>query len=103
MASSSLARMERYQFAAINPGCRVYNSPAVVDIAGDGPPDGWHLFEACGGPPTFRQPGEVVNYRLSNQDFERAAWPMFRGSPEHSGVAFSTLPGREPSRSPDYQ
>jgi hypothetical protein len=79
------------QFAAINPGCRVYNSAAVTYIGGIGPRSGWHAFEACGGPPAFHAPGEVASYRLPVQDFASAAWPMFRGSPGHSGIAFSTL------------
>jgi hypothetical protein len=79
------------QFAAINPGCRVFNSVAVADVVGTGATSGWHAFEACGGPPAFKAPGEVVSYRLPNQDPLSAAWPMFRGSPAHTGVAFSTL------------
>ncbi|HVB05524.1 MAG TPA: hypothetical protein VNF07_04655 [Acidimicrobiales bacterium] len=79
------------QFAAINPGCRVYNSVAVIDVQSDNARAGWHAVEACGGPPTFRTPGTILSYRLPVQDFASAAWPMFRGSPEHSGVAFSSL------------
>jgi hypothetical protein len=80
------------QFATIDPGCRVYNSVAVADVAGTGARSGWHLFEACGGPPVFHQPGRVVSYLLPDQDEDAAAWPMFRGSPQHTGVAFATLP-----------
>jgi hypothetical protein len=80
------------QFAAINPGCRVYNSVAVTYVNGSGPHAGWHAFEACGGPPPFAYPGRIANYRLPVQDFSSPAWPMFRGSPDHTGVAYSTLP-----------
>jgi hypothetical protein len=79
------------QFAAINNGCRVFNSVAVAQIAGIGAASGWHAFEACGGPPVFHQVGEVANYRLPVQNLGVDAWPMFRGSPSHSGVAFSSL------------
>lgn len=79
------------QFAAINPGCRVFNSVAVADVGGIGPRSGWHAFEACGGPPSFHQVGQVSSYLLPSQSAVAAAWPMFRGSPEHSGIAFSSL------------
>lgn len=81
------------QFAAINPGCRVFNSAAVADIPGTDVHDGWHVFEACGGPGAFKDPGELLSYRLPVQPATAAAWPMFRGSPEHDGVAFASLPG----------
>jgi hypothetical protein len=83
------------QFAAINPGCRVFNAAAVADIPGTGARAGWHLFEACGGPPSFKDPGELASYRLPVQPTSAAAWPMFRGSPEHEGVAFVSLPGAQ--------
>jgi hypothetical protein len=81
------------QFAAINPGCRVFNSVAVADLPGTGPRAGWHVFEACGGPRAFQSVGELASYRLPVQPSTAAAWPMFRGSPEHDGVAFASLPG----------
>jgi len=83
------------QFAAINPGCRLFNSVAVADVPGDGARAGWHVYEACGGPPSFAMPGELLSYRLPVQPSSDsdAAWPMFRGSPEHDGVAFASLPG----------
>jgi hypothetical protein len=79
------------QFAAINNGCRVFNSVAVADVGGDGARAGWHAFEACGGPPVFRQTGQVSSYRLPEQDPGAVDWPMFRGSPSHSGLAYSSL------------
>ncbi len=85
------------QFAAVNPGCRVFNSVAVADVPGTGPAGGWHAFEACGGPRAFAVPGEIVDYRLPVQPSTQAAWPMFRGSPEHDGVAFTSMPGPEAS------
>jgi hypothetical protein len=81
------------QFATINPGCRMFNTPAVADVPGVGPRAGWHVFDACGGPKAFAETGEVASYRLPIQPKADSDWPMFRGSPEHEGVAFSSIPG----------
>ena len=77
------------QFAAINPGCRMFNTPAVGYVGGSG----WRLFEACGGPAAFSVPGRVVSYALPMAPAGVPAWPMFRGGPDHLGVAGSTFPG----------
>jgi hypothetical protein len=77
-------------YASINPGCRVFNTPAVADVV-DGATDlGWRLFDACGGPPTFNFPGEIAAYPLPMNPLS-AAWPMFHASPDHTGVASSTF------------
>ncbi len=75
------------QWAAINPSCRVFSTPAVADVAGTGPGSGWHVFESCGGPPSFSFPGELVSYRLPVVPSITPAWPMFRESADHVGVA----------------
>jgi outer membrane protein assembly factor BamB len=79
------------QFATINPGCRVFNSSAVADLVAGTVSPGWFAFEACGGPPAFHDPGEILSYPLPRQAITSAAWPMFRGSPGHTGVAFASL------------
>jgi hypothetical protein len=80
-------------YAAIDPGCRLFNSAAVADLPGTGSTAGWHAFEACGGPKAFEDPGELSSYRLPVQPVSPAAWPMFRGSPEHDGVALGAGSG----------
>jgi hypothetical protein len=77
-------------YASINPGCRVFNTPAVADVVSGATDLGWRLFDACGGPPTFAFPGEVAAYPLPSNP-SSAAWPMFHQSPDHVGVATSTF------------
>ncbi|HUY29579.1 MAG TPA: hypothetical protein VMV02_01125 [Acidimicrobiales bacterium] len=85
-----------YRAATVNAGCAVYNSVAAIDVPGVGPRSGWHVFEGCGGPSALHHPGELASYRLPVQPSSAAAWPMFRGSPQHDGVAFTSLPGVQP-------
>ncbi|MDA8291195.1 MAG: hypothetical protein M0Z33_05875, partial [Actinomycetota bacterium] len=85
-----------FRSATVNAGCAVYNSVAVVDVPGVGPRSGWHVFEGCGGPSQLHRAGELASYRLPIQPASAAAWPMFRGGPEHDGVAFSSLPSVQP-------
>ena len=75
------------QFAAINPSCRVFSTPAVADVAGSGPGSGWHVFESCGGPPTFSFPGELAAYPLPVTPSVAPGWPMFHDSANHVGVS----------------
>jgi hypothetical protein len=75
-----------HQWSAIDPGCRMFNSPAVGDIEGTGPGAGWHVLVGCGGPPAFKLPGEVASYPLPDQPAS-AGWPMFRGGSDHEGSA----------------
>jgi len=77
------------QFAAINPGCRAFNTPAVAYVDGGG----WRVFEACGGPAAFNVGGKVVAFPLPTAPGAVPGWPMFRGGPDHLGVAGSTFPG----------
>lgn len=75
------------QFAAVNPGCRSFSTPAVTDVTESGQDLGWMVIESCGGPPQFGVPGQIVAYRLPTQPTVSPAWPMFRGSPSHTGQA----------------
>ncbi|MCU1491176.1 MAG: hypothetical protein JWM85_2581 [Acidimicrobiaceae bacterium] len=77
------------QYATINPGCRIFNTPAVAYVAGTGPKSGWHVFEACGGPPVFSLHGSLVSYRLKNDPTITPAWPMFHANAQHDGVALT--------------
>jgi hypothetical protein len=78
--------------AAINPGCKLFNSVALADVPGTGSAGGWHVVEACGGPPSLHTVGEIASYRLPVQPSTVPAWPMFRGGPEHDGVALDSSP-----------
>jgi hypothetical protein len=78
-------------YASVNPGCRVFNTPAVADVYEHGEELGWRLFEACGGPAAFSRPGEVASFRLAVQPVT-APWPMFHASPPHTGVEVTTTP-----------
>jgi hypothetical protein len=80
------------QYAAINPGCRSFSTPAVADISSDGTDEGWMVVESCGGPPAFHVAGEVTSYRLPTQPIVTPAWPMFRGSSLHTGQAPRSVP-----------
>ena len=75
------------QYAAINPGCRSFSTPAVAQVSSDGVDEGWMVVESCGGPPAFRVAGEITTYRLPTQPIETPGWPMFRGSSQHTGQA----------------
>jgi hypothetical protein len=76
------------QWAAINPGCRVFSSVAVGAVPGRGE----YVFESCGGPPGFGVPGEVAAYRLPLQSATPPAWPMFRADAAHDGTVPPTAP-----------
>ena len=67
----------------VNGACEVLNSAAVVNVTGG---KGWRVIEACGGP---ARESEIVSYRLPVAILPGAkpAWPMFRESPDHNGVA----------------
>jgi len=69
--------------ATINTGCEVLNSVAVVNVAGG---QGWHVVEACGGP---ARASDIFSYPLpvAIPIGVKPAWPMFRESPDHDGVA----------------
>jgi hypothetical protein len=43
------------QFAAVNPGCRSFSTPAVAQVVAPGAVGDWAVFESCGGPSI--QPG----------------------------------------------
>ena len=76
------------QARTIGNQCPVNNAAALADIPGEGQRAGWHVIEACGGPPSLHHQGEIVSYRLPIQPPRGAiVWPMFRGSPAHLGVA----------------
>ena len=68
--------------------CSIANSPALADVPGTSALDGWHVIEACGGPASMHEPGEIASYRLPVQPRDLAGiWPMFRGGPSHLGGA----------------
>ena len=75
------------QYAAINPGCRSFSTPAVADVTSGGVDQGWSVVESCGGPPAFHVAGEITSYRLPTQPIMTPAWPMFRGNALHTGQA----------------
>lgn len=75
------------QFAAVNPGCRSFSTPAVADVSEAGQDVGWMVIESCGGPPQFGAPGEIVAFRLPTQPAGALASPIFGGSPTHTGQA----------------
>lgn len=78
------------QFAAINSGCRVFNTPAVADVSQAGAGTGWQLFDACGGPAAFNTDGEIAAYSLPTAPTTAPAWPMWRQNPNHDGLALGT-------------
>jgi hypothetical protein len=63
----------------INPGCEVFNAPAVAEVAGT-----WDLVDACGGP---NRPGEIAAYAIPTQPSasDTPAWQMFHANPDHTG------------------
>ncbi len=75
---------------AVHPGCRLFNSPAVADVVGEGPYAGWHAFELCSD--GTEQTGGLYAFPLPKAPGGAPAWPMFRADPSHSGVAYTTLP-----------
>ncbi|HWD24651.1 MAG TPA: hypothetical protein VG368_04245 [Acidimicrobiales bacterium] len=77
-------------YASINPGCRVFDTPAVADVVQGVSDLGWHVFEACGGPPTFKFPGEVASYPLPSTPLS-AGWSQFHAGADHTGVAAATF------------
>lgn len=80
------------QFAAIDNGCRVFDTPAVAEVT-RGSTSSWELIDACGGPAPFNTPGEIAAYRLPVQPTTAPAWPMFRQGAAHLGVAAGTPSG----------
>lgn len=73
----------------VNPGCRLFNTPAVADVVGSGSFTGWYAFDLC----SFgvQSSGGLYAYRLPTAPAGPAAWPMFRQNAAHTGVAYSTL------------
>ena len=65
----------------------MFNTPAVAEVAGPGVGSGWHVFDACGGPVQFGQPGEISSYPLPIAPTVTPAWPMWRATPDHLGVS----------------
>jgi hypothetical protein len=81
------------QFAAINPGCRSFSTPAVAQVEAGGVVGTWDVFESCGGPPQFGAQGQVAAFALPVQPNTAPAWPMFRGGAAHLGRATRALVG----------
>ncbi len=73
----------------VNPGCRLFNTPAVADVVGSGPFTGWYAFELC----SFgtQASGGLFAFRLPRAPAAPPAWPMFRQNASHTAVAYSTL------------
>lgn len=81
--------------AVIDYGCRVYNSVAVANVGKTLKTPDWEVFEACGGPEAFHKTGQLIAYHIRNlPQGETPGWAMFHADPAHTGVAYSTLPGR---------
>ncbi len=81
--------------AVINYGCRVYNSVAVANVGASITTPDWEVFEACGGPEAFHKTGQLIAYKITNLPAgEAPGWAMFHADPAHTGVGYSTLPGR---------
>ncbi|HTX01135.1 MAG TPA: hypothetical protein VMD59_20295 [Acidimicrobiales bacterium] len=75
---------------AIHPGCRLFNTPAVADVVGAGRYGGWYAFELCSD--GTESTGGLYAFRLPKAPQAAPAWPMFRADPDHTGVAYTTLP-----------
>jgi hypothetical protein len=85
---------------SIHSACRLFNSPAVADVSGPGPYAGWYAFELCSdGTETT---GGLYAFDLPDPPAAAPAWPMFRGDPSHSGVAWSTLGQPPPEGDPTH-
>ena len=67
---------------AINPGCAIFNTPAVGDVVGPGNYQGWFAFETCDGPT-----GDgLYAFKLPFAPTNPPAWPMFHYDPQHTGT-----------------
>jgi hypothetical protein len=75
---------------AVHPGCRLFNTPAVADVVGQGSYTGWYAFELCSD--GTESNGGLYAFALPKAPAAAPAWPMFRADPTHSGVAYTTLP-----------
>jgi hypothetical protein len=83
---------------SIHSACRLFNSPAVAEVAGPGPYAGWYAFELCSdGTETT---GGLYAFHLEPAPGATPAWPMFRGDPSHSGASWSTLGQPSPRGDP---
>ncbi len=75
---------------AIHSACILFNTPAIADVSGSGPYGGWYAYELCsyGGSASG---GGLFAYHLPDPPAGAPGWPMFRGDPSHSAVAWPTL------------
>ena len=67
--------------------CSIQDAPAIADIPGTGPGTGWRLFVICGGPKQITPIGRLLSYPLPYAPVNPPPWPMWRGNPDHTGVA----------------
>jgi hypothetical protein len=66
--------------------CSVQNSPVVTEVG-----DSWQLLEECGGPHQVTSTGRVFDYPLPHTPGTPPPWPMWRGDPDHNGVAYTAI------------
>jgi hypothetical protein len=83
---------------SIHSACRLFNSPAVADVAGPGRYAGWYAFELCSDGAAGT--GGLYAFRLPDPPGAPPAWPMFRGDPSHSGVSWASLGLPDPPGDP---
>ncbi len=72
--------------------CSIQDAPAIADISGTGPGTGWRLFVICGGPKQITPTARLLSYPLPFAPAITPPWPMWRGNPDHTGVAPTTAP-----------
>ncbi|HTX00341.1 MAG TPA: hypothetical protein VMD59_16290, partial [Acidimicrobiales bacterium] len=86
---------------AIHSACIDLNTPAIADVIGPGPYSGWYAYELCSYAKAGPTAGDgLFAYHLPDAPGAPPGWPMFRGDPTHSGVAWPTVGAGPPPGDP---